>query len=149
MPVTIDNLGPESSRKYAEGQAQLDQNLIKDSQAIPARTGVSVLKPSFPRELDLLLHAQPTTITWAMTPPPKNYYSRANTSYLLEGISMNLAERLDAQNQKISETPLRLGDNPEDHAKAQSTLKKCLMTLHEQQQMIIETNSKRGQYQKG
>lgn len=142
MPVTIDNLGAESSRKYAEGQAQLDLSLIKDSQSIPVHTGVSVLKPSFPRELETLLHSQPTTTTWSLLLPPEQYYGRAHVPSLLK-------DRLDVHLQKIAESPPEKEESSEEHARAQHKLQTCLTLLKQQQQMIIETNSKRSQYQKG
>lgn len=74
-PRTIDNLGLESSVRYAKDIEQLDRRFIEESKWIPQKTTVSVAKPYVPSEFDHLFTSIGTTL-WAAFLPPPEYYDR-------------------------------------------------------------------------
>ncbi|MEN9344265.1 MAG: hypothetical protein RLZZ453_1052 [Chlamydiota bacterium] len=75
MAKTIDNLGPDASRKYAEGDKQYDPSFKKEAGKIPGQTEVSVLTPT-PTQLELLFADHATVQPQAQFSPPPSYYQQ-------------------------------------------------------------------------
>jgi len=79
-PRTIDNLGVDVSTRYAEDRKALDESFIKEARTIPSQAQIDVSAPSFPSEMEELLHAQPANISWASFPPPLAILNRGRGS---------------------------------------------------------------------
>src|ERR1700722_11811886 len=71
-PRTIDNLGIETSSRYAKDKSTLDTKLIEESRFLPQRTEVSVVKPYIATEFEEYLSPQLTL--WASFEPPPEYF---------------------------------------------------------------------------
>ena len=159
-PRTIDNLGMETSVRYAKDKEQLDLRLVEDSKWISKRIEVSVTKPYVPSEFDKLFSAKPT-MQWAIFSAPPTYeaHNRALFSYqLIPSLGSNERQEADAEKlmaledtlDKDKETRYGKGDwdqqEEENDRKRLLALFKCLGKLDK---TLIFINSRRNQYQRG
>ncbi len=167
-PRTIDNLGVEVSTRYAEDKRILDETLIKEARAIPVQAEIAVTMPSFPSELEALLHAQPAFVTWASFFAPERYFEQRKKLFTFQLIpSMGSEDKRESQAQKIL-AKLREEKIPkekeegedkrrryereraiEEEEKEKKVLTSLLDTIVLFDKLIIEINSRRSQYQKG
>ena len=100
-PRTIDNLGVESSIRYAKDQEALDTRLIQDSRFIPQKTEVSVLKPYVPSELEQYFAPGKITI-WASFSPPPDYLLQGKPLFSYQLIpSLGSYEKQEADSDKL------------------------------------------------
>ncbi|MES2272884.1 MAG: DUF5399 family protein [Chlamydiota bacterium] len=166
-PRTIDNLGVESSIRYAKDQEMLDTRLIDESRLIPQRTAISVVKPYVPSEFEQLF-TPGKLIPWASFLPPPDFYTYTKPLFSYQLIpSLGSYEKQEADTDKL--------DNLEDvlkkpHARKHSkgdqsdqekekenqeeekerkvlvTLLQCIAKLDKSLTLI---NSRRNQYQRG
>ena len=98
---TIDNLGIETSSRYARDQAQLDTKLIDESRFIPLKTEVSVVKPYLPTEFEEYFSAGTLTL-WASFEPPPEYYTYAKPLFSYQLIpSLGSYEKQEADEDKL------------------------------------------------
>lgn len=164
-PRTIDNLGMDVSTRYAEDQQHLDVGLIKEAHAIPVRTQIEVTTPGTPSEIDALVNAEATHLVWASFYAPSQYFEqrkRLFTHLLIP--SMGSEEKQESQAQKVlamllarTEAKEELGKKEqyeqqlalEEEEKEKNALTTLLKTISIYDKLIIEINSRRGQYQKG
>ncbi len=162
-PRTIDNLGVESSIRYAKDQEALDTRLIQDSRFIPQKTEVSVLKPYVPSELEQYFAPGKITI-WASFSPPPDYLLQGKPLFSYQLIpSLGSYEKQEADSDKLESLESALGKpfsrkqkKGEDQEKEKEeeererqillALLKCIGTLDKTLTLI---NSRRNQYQRG
>jgi hypothetical protein len=169
-PRTVDNLGPEASQSYAERKEAYDATYIREAPTIPDKTRIEVTTPSFTPELDELLKLQPSGITWASIPPPRGYYQQRNRLFTSQLIpSMGSQDKQESQTQKILAKIKSMTEHKTHEEKGvrnkrqqyeqelsleeEEKEKKILTTLLEKitslDKLILEVNSRRGQYHKG
>ncbi len=158
-PRTIDNLGIETSSRYAKDQAQLDNKLISDSRFIPLKTEVSVVRPYFPTEFEEYL--RPGTLTlWASFEPPPEYYAYGKPLFSYQLIpSLGGYEKQEADSDKLEalEDALNKGskegkrDNQEqqEEEKERKILLYLLKTIGKLDRTLGMINARRNQYQRG
>ena len=146
-PRTIDNLGIETSSRYARDQAQLDTKFIEDSRHI--RTEVSVVKPYLPTEFEEYLLPEKPTMWASFAPPPESFtYGQPLFSYQLIP-SLGGYEKLEADTDQFEETlgkPLKEGQEEERERK---TILKLLQTVNVLDRILRLANARRNQYQRG
>ncbi len=156
-PRTIDNLGIETSNRYAKDKQLLDTKLIEESRFIPLKTEVSVLKPYLPIELEEYLLPAKLTLWASFEPPPEHLtYTSSLFSYQLipslgnsekqEADADKLEALEDTLNKEFSQNNQQEGQEEE---KERKTLLKLLKTIHMLDRTLITINSRRNQYQRG
>jgi hypothetical protein len=169
-PRTIDNLGVEVSTRYAEDKKIYDETLIKESRGIPIQAEIAVTTPSFPSEIESLLHAQPALVTWASFIAPEHYFEQRKRLFTYQLIpSMGSEDKRESQAAKIlaklrSSAEERIPQEKEEtdkrrryerdreleeEEKEKKVLTSLLDTIVLFDKLIIEINSRRSQYQKG
>ncbi len=169
-PRTIDNLGVEVSTRYAEDKQVFDETLVKEARAIPVQTEIEVTTPFLPSELESLLQAQPTYITWASFSAPAYYFEQRKRLFTFQLIpSMGSEDKKESQAQKILAKLQSLAEEKgakdkekkdkrkkyeeeralEEEEKEKKILTSLLDTIVLFDKLIIEINSRRSQYQKG
>lgn len=156
---TIDNLGIETSSRYARDKAQLDTKLIDDSRFIPLKTEVSVVKPYLPTEFEEYLMAGTLTL-WASFEPPPEYlvYTKPLFSYQLipslggyekqEADSDKLEALEDTLNKSFKEGKRDNQEQQEDE-RERKTLLSLLQVIGKLDRTLGLINSRRNQYQRG
>src|SRR3984957_1922939 len=155
-PRMIHNLGIEVSTRYAEDKQALDETLIKEARTVSAQTQISVMAPSFPSEVEALLHIERTHLPWATFLPPERYFEQRKQLFTFQLIpSMGSEDKKESQSLKIlsklrsmAEVANQTGEDKEED-RDKKILTSLLNTIASFDKMIIETNSKRGQYHKG
>lgn len=158
MARTIDNLGVDISTRYAEDREIYDESLVKDSQLIPSQTQIAMTLPSYAGEFDMLFGLGKQKALWATFRAPPNYYAYRRRLFA-ELLIPNLGnpelqesklERLEAfgedERKKHSNSAQ---EEEEEIEKEKQILKKLLENLTFFNQMLIDINSRRSQYQKG
>ena len=101
-PKTIDNLGIETSIRWAQDQAFLDKTLTKESPFITLSTTVDVATPFYKSEFDLLFHVNDRFAPWASFLAPQGYHLQKKRLFTFQTIpSLGEEEFLSAQMQKI------------------------------------------------
>jgi hypothetical protein len=154
-PRTVDNLGVDSSTRWAQDQSQLDTSLIKEAPMISTQTEIDVTLPSFASEFDLLFGSIYRTSPWADFFSPPKYHEQKKRLFTFQiAPSLGSEERLDGQMQRIQATSDQenhnkqdQGEEPED--KEKGSLLKLLKELHDLDRFLIDINTRRTQYQRG
>jgi hypothetical protein len=101
-PRTIDNLGVETSVRYANDKEQLDVRLIDDSKWLPRSLEISVTKPYVPSEFDQLFSSERLT-QWALFAAPPNYGLQNRTLFSYQLIpSLGTYEKQEADTEKLA-----------------------------------------------
>jgi hypothetical protein len=157
-PRTIDNLGMDSSVRYAKDKELLDLRLVEDSKWVSKRIEVSATKPYIPSEFDKLFSAKPT-IQWALfsAPPASEPQSRTLFSYqLIPSLGSNEKQEADAEKLTALEDTLdkekRQGKGDRDQQEEEKERKRLLALfkcLEKLDKALIFINSRRNQYQRG
>lgn len=164
-PRTIDNLGIETSRRYARDKEQLEESkLIEDSKFIPQKTEVSVLKPYFPPELQEYLLPTPQTI-WAAFEAPPEYMMLSSPLFTYQlvpslgdsGKQEANTDKLEALEDTLSKSfkeGKKQGRNQDqqdeqEEEKERKTLLHLLKTIGKFDRTLQMINSRRNQYQRG
>ena len=159
-PRTIDNLGVESSVRYARDKEQLDLNLIADSKWVSKQIEIAVTQPYVPSEFEKLFSAKPT-IQWALfsAPPAYEAQTRALFSYqLIPSLGSN--EKQEAETEKLmamkdsleKEKRQGKGNQDQDQDQEEKQRKKLLAffkVLEKLDKTLIFINARRNQYQRG
>jgi|GEM_PF-590241 hypothetical protein len=169
---TIDNLGIESSVRYAKDIEQLDVRMLEESKWIPEKTTVSAFKPYVPSEFAHLF-SFPQKALWAAFFPPPDYYDRVGRFFSYQLIpSLGSYEKQEADTDKIGglEDALnkpfsrkKKGDqegsegqdqeqsgeqNPEEERERQVVMS-LLETITRLDRALVLINSRRNQFQRG
>lgn len=156
---TIDNLGIETSSRYARDKAQLDTKLIEDSRFIPQKTEVSVVKPYLPTEFEEYLMAGTLTLWASFEPPPEHLvYTKPLFSYQLipslggyekqEADSDKLEALEDTLNKSFKEGK-RDNQQQQEDERERKTLLNLLQVIGKLDRTLGLINSRRNQYQRG
>lgn len=158
-PRTIDNLGIETSSRYARDKAQLDTKLIEESRFIPLKTEVSVVRPYLPTEFEEYLIAGALTL-WASFEPPPEYYASSKPlfSYQLipslggyekqEADADKLEALEDSLNKSFKEGKRDQQEQQEDEKERKKILG-LLQVIGKLDRTLGLINSRRNQYQRG
>ena len=156
MARTIDNLGLETSTRYAQDREVFDESLIKEAIFIPSQTKIAVTLPSYPSEFDMLFGLGETGALWASFYAPPNYYAYRRRLFAEQIIpELGTPDMQDTQIERIEEVgdeEKKKKENPheeEDVEKEKQILLKLLNNLQIFDQLHIDINSRRAQYQKG
>jgi hypothetical protein len=160
-PRTIDNLGVETSIRYAKDQELLkDVRLIEESRWIPQKSAVSVTKPYIPSEYEHLFASAPTA-SWALFSPPKGYDAMARALFSYQMIPSlgtpdkaetddKLAALEDALNKKHNRGKRHQSDeDAEQEQQERETLSALLHCIEKFDKTLFLINSRRNQYQRG
>lgn len=159
-PRTIDNLGIESSRRYAKDKEQLSgAQLIADSKFIPRKTEVSVLKPYYPSELKEYLSPTSQTL-WAAFEPPPQYMTLSSSLFSHQLIpSLGDSDKQEADTDKLEALEDTLsksfkegnkgGQEQQEEEKERKVLLHLLKTIGKFDRTLQMINSRRNQYQRG
>jgi hypothetical protein len=155
-PRTIDNMGIDTSSRYARDKASLDTKLIDESRYIPNKTEVSVVKPYFPTEFEEYLFPNKLTL-WASFSPPPDYLAYAKPLFSYQLIpSMGGYEKQEADSDKLEALEDSLNKQSKDGKQDQQEeererkiLMKLLKTVGTLDRTLILINSRRNQYQRG
>jgi hypothetical protein len=143
---TIDNLGVDISTRYAQDQATLDESFLKEGRGLPDQIKISVTTPSYASEFDLLFDLGKRGAKWAAFTPPTNYHASRRRLF-----AEQLIPHLGSP--EMQETQIqRLRSFQSDQSEAATEKEKLLSLLenvHTLDQLLIDINSRRSQYQKG
>lgn len=169
-PKTIDNLGLDSSIRYAEDQAYLDKTLTKESPFISLSTQIDVQQPFYKGEFDTLFQITKRFAPWALLYPPIGYNLQKMRLFTFQAIpSLGTHEFLSAQMQKIrdkvdnnksarakrreegkgAEYAWEDEKEEEEELRQSKTLIALLEYLQEVDTLLTQINSRRNQYSKG
>jgi len=154
MARTIDNLGVDTSNRYAEDREVYDDTLIKEARLIPSQTRVTTTTPSYGSEFDLLFELDQKGALWAAFMPPPKYSISKRPLFGWQLIpdlgSPDLQEaKLDKLETLCAEEKEKSPQESEEIDKEKNILTKLLSNLHIFDQLLIDINSRRSQYQKG
>ncbi len=154
-PRTIDNMGIETSSRYARDKAALDPNLIEESKFIPQKTEVSVVRPYLPTEFDEYLSPDKLTL-WASFSPPPEYSGTGKLLFSYQLIpSLGGYEKQEADSDKLDALEDSLnkgfkeGRQNQEEEKERKTLVHLLQTIGKLDKTLSMINARRNQYQKG
>lgn len=169
-PRTIDNLGIETSVRWAQDQKFLDKTLIKESPFVTLSSRVDVAVPFFKSEFDSLFQTTQRFVPWALISSPKGYNLQLMRLFTFQTIpSLGTEEFLTAQIEKIKDkidaskeerakrlskgegAPYRWEDTKEeeDETRQAKTFTALLEYLQTVDTLLIQINSRRSQYSKG
>lgn len=169
-PRTIDNLGLESSVRWAKDQEYLDRTLLKESPFVSLQTQVDVSAPSFTAEFDLLFQVTQRYKPWALFWPPTGYSDQKmrlftfqiipslGTEEFQQAQMQKIREKLDSRKQaraakkeadKTAEFAWEEEKEEEEENRESKMLLDLLEYIHELDKLLIAINSRRNQYSKG
>ncbi|NGX27120.1 MAG: hypothetical protein K940chlam6_01051 [Chlamydiae bacterium] len=156
MARTIDNLGVDISTRYAKDREIYDETLIKEARLIPMQTRVDTTVPTYSSEFDLLFELGKRGALWALFRAPPNYYVYRRRTFAEQLIpQLGSPDLQDAKLERLSalgNEEKERHENPRDEEeieKETQILTKLLENLHIFDQLLIDINSRRSQYQKG
>jgi hypothetical protein len=156
-PRTIDNMGIETSSRYARDKAVHDPKLIEDARFIPQKTEVSVVKPYLSAEFEHYLAPGKLTL-WASFAPPPEYlaYGRPLFSYqLIPSLGSYEKQEDDADKLEALQDTLNKSfqegkqDGQQEEEKERNTLLFLLQTIGKLDRALSLINARRNQYQRG
>ncbi|MCB1106789.1 MAG: DUF5399 family protein [Chlamydiia bacterium] len=169
-PKTIDNLGLESSIRWAQDQSYLDKTFTKESPFISLSTQVDVAHPFFRSEFDTLFQTTMRFAPWASLIAPKGYNLQKMRLFTFQAIpSLGTSEFLSSQMQKIrdkidrskkaraerrkegkgAEYAWEDEKEEEDELRESKSLIALLDYLQTVDTLLTQINSRRNQYSKG
>lgn len=155
-PRTIDNMGVETSSRYARDQAQLDRKLIDESRFIPFKTEVSTAKPYLPTEFDEYLTSPQVRLWASFSPPPESLtFSGMLFSYALipslGGYEKQEADtdKLEALEDSLNKSFKEGGKDQPEEERERKILLHFLKTVEKLDRTLTLINSRRNQYQRG
>lgn len=158
-PRTIDNMGIETSSRYARDKTALDSKLIEDARFIPLKTEVSVVRPYISTEFEMYLAPDKLTL-WASFSPPPEYLSYGKPLFSYQLIPSlggyekqeDDTDKLEAMEDTINKS-FREGkqDGQEHHEeeRERKTILTLLQVIGKLDRTLTLINSRRNQYQRG
>ncbi|HSX11270.1 MAG TPA: DUF5399 family protein [Chlamydiales bacterium] len=158
-PRTIDNMGIETSSRYARDKSTLDSKMIEDARFIPQKTEVSVVKPYVSTEFEMYL-APGKLILWASFAPPPEYLSYGKPLFSYQLIpSLGGYEKQEADSDKLEALEDTInksfkdrqdeGHEQQEEERERKTLVGLLQTIGRLDRTLTLINSRRNQYQRG
>ncbi len=154
MARTIDNLGVDTSTRYAEDRANFDESLIKEAVFAPSQAKVASTSPNYSSEFDALFNLEERGISWAAFKAPPNFASIRRKLFAELTIPLlGSTEKRDAQVQRLEAYSTQEQDGhpteSDEIGKEKQTLVSLLNKLGDFDQLLFDINSRRVQYQKG
>jgi len=160
MARTIDNLGVDISTRYAEDRELFDESFIKEALRIPEQTRITVTLPSYAQEFDLLFDLGKRRVSWAQFIPPANYYAyrgRLFSDLIIpklgspnqQEVKMERIEALGDEEKRKKHDQKAPPEEEEEVEIEKQALLNLLKNIHLFDQLLIDINSRRAQYQKG
>lgn len=154
MARTIDNLGIDTSNRYAEDRANYDETLIRESIHIPAQTRVVTTAPQYASEFDALFDLDERGKSWAAFYAPPNFFATRRRLFAEQVIpQLGSSEKRDAQARRLKAYGNQEQEgHPQESdviGKEKETLLSLLNKLGDVDQLLFDINSRRVQYQKG
>jgi hypothetical protein len=154
-PRTIDNLGIETSNRYARDQAALDTKLLEEARFVSTKTEVSVIKPYISTEFEGYTDSELTL--WASFSPPPEALIRASALFSYQLIpSLGGYEKQEEDSDKLEALEDTLnkgfkegGQGKQEEEKKRKTLVKLLKVIGELDRTLTLINARRNQYQRG
>ena len=169
-PRTIDDLGVETSIRWAHDQAYLDQTIMKESPFVSKQTSVDVSYPFFKSEFDLLFEIKQRHQQWANFLPPLSFGDQRMRLFTFQlAPSLGSEEFQQLQIQKIKDKVSaskkerderkkagRTGEyawqderEEEEEQKESKTLVDLLEYIQVLDKLLAAINARRSQYSKG
>lgn len=142
MARTIDNLGLETSTRYATDQETFEESLIKEALTVSNQSSVSTTLPFFASEFEELFDLGKRRKRWASFKEPERYRGsrrRLFADQLIPGLGTP----------DFQETVIERIEAADEGSEEQKILLTLLQKVLEADQILIEINSRRSQYQKG
>ncbi len=169
-PKTVDNLGLDSSVRWAQDQAYLDKSLSKEAPFVSRSTQIDVAHPFYRSEFDTLFQTSSRFAPWALLSPPSGFNLQKMRLFTFQIIpSLGTHEFLSAQMQKIRDkvdnsqkaraqrrqegkgSEYEWEDEKEEEEEFRES--KALIALFDYLQvldtLLSQINSRRNQYSKG
>ena len=169
-PRTIDNLGVETSVRWATDQEVLDKSILNEAPRISQQTVVDVYSPFYTSEFDLIFQTKQRHQQWAAFFAPPGYTNQKMRIFTHQVIpSLGTEEFQQAQMQKIKErcdsNKKKRQENKEagqasgyawedereeeEEQKESKTLLALMEYIHSLDQLLGAINARRSQYSKG
>ena len=149
---TIDNLGVDTSSRYARDKAALDTSIVKESQFIPLKTAVSVVRPYIATEFEEYVADTPLTL-WASFSPPPDYLSYAKALFTYQTVpslgDFEQFEKTVAMLESLGETLDREDSERKDKEKERRILLNLIRLVSVLDRSLALINAQRNRYQKG
>jgi len=118
-PRTIDNLGVETSVRWATDQEFLDKALIQEAPRVSRQTEIDIYSPFYKSEFDLVFETKKRHQQWAAFFAPPGYSTQRMRIFLHQVIpSLGTEEFQQTQMQKIKD---RCENNKEMRKKKKAT----------------------------
>ena len=156
MARTIDNLGVETSTRYAADRELFDETYIKDARSMASQISVNSTSPSQLSEFDQLFDLSTRRASWATFYAPPHYYASRRRIFAEQVIPvLGSPDKQDTQATRVEavgEEEKKKQTLPTEKEKVENeklALLKLFGTLHTSDQLLIDINSRRAQYQKG
>ena len=160
-PRTIDNLGVDSSIRYAKDKELLDVRFIEESKWIPKKTEISVTKPYVPSEFEQLFSLG-QRVEWALFAAPPNYEANMRPLFSYQLIpSLGGYEKQEADTDKLAAIEDALQKRREkrqgqqdqkeeqEEERERQVLSSLLQCIEKLDRTLTLINSRRNQYQRG
>lgn len=150
-PRTIDNLGIETSVRYAKDMELLDTQLVRDASLIGQKTETSsLLRAHVPTEYEQLFQVGKPVLWAAFNPPPgfsgKNLFTYKLIPSLGNEEDDRLASLEDALQKPFKDRKEEQGEQEDKERKILLNLLRCIDKLDK---TLIFINARRNQYQRG
>lgn len=158
-PRTIDNLGIETSSRYARDQTTLDTKLIEESRFIPQKAEAAVLKPYISSDFEEYLMPGKLVLWASFEPPPEGFMgTKPLFSYQLipslggyekQEEDTSRLEALEDTIHKQFKEGKRDQQEGREEEKERKVLLGLLQTIEKLDRTLSLINSRRNQYQRG
>ena len=157
MAKTIDNLGVDISSRYAADREVYEESLIKEARLIPHQTRITATLPSYTSEFDTLFKLGQKRALWVSFCSPPNYHASRRRLFAEQlipylgpsDLQESRLERIEAVGKEEKKKKHSLPKEEREVEKEQQILKNLLQRIHLFDQLLIDINSRRAQYQKG
>jgi len=101
-PKTIDNLGLETSVRWATDQESKDTKIISESRSVPLKTEVAITEPFYSSQIEELFSYNKKNISFAKFQPPKGYHSHQLPLFTYQILpSIGTYEKQEANKEKM------------------------------------------------
>ncbi len=171
-PRTVDNLGPEVSARYAEDQSLLDKKILTEASAVRRQAEIDVTTRFFRSEFDIELGTDQRNQFWGQFSAPPGYAEQKKRIFVEQIIpSLGSPDKKEMQLLRIvemAEMAKKRKEIAEADAKAgkralaweevrefeavdreKGILDHFFKRVEDLERVLIDINSRRGQYQKG
>jgi len=161
-PRTIDNLGMETSIRWAKDQALLEVAPIKEGSAVTQLTEIDISQPSYTSEFEQLFGEVARQSTWAQFTAPLGFNEQKKKLFTYEAVPiLGSEEHLELQITRVKgskvlkeeEAETRVAWETQKESEEEEKEKNIILTLMDKLQylnrFLMDINSRRIQYLKG